>query len=236
MADNYMTIRFTPDGFSFAEYPEGKSFLLDEAPFHEIAPGPDFQHRLQEAVLDQLPQSEKVYNVRCQLVSNRVIILSPDMTDSELAIGMFRTTLGETEEEEQIMFQPLVLENGQMVTLCFGIDHSLYNFLQRNFGEITFEHHLASLLTEGAKKAAGNCLVVRCNDRTLELAFFQEGRLGLANIYQTSQADSRSYYVMNTWQQLGLNQLEDNLLVLGSGTEALQVRASLHRFIKHVFS
>lgn len=231
-----MTIRFTPDGFSFQECANVTSSMLDEASFHEVAPGPDFQHRLQEQLLEALPQSETVYDVCCQLVSNRVVLISPDILDSDLVGQMYKTTVGQSENEEQVICQPLDLQNGQMVTLCFGFDSSLYHFLQRNFGDLTFQHNISSLLIEGARKAAGNCLVARCDSQTLELAYFSQGRLGLVNVYHTRQADSRSYYVMNTWQQLGLDQLNDNLLVLGSGNEALQVRASLHRFIKHVFS
>lgn len=236
MAIQNMTIRFTPDGFSFTQCPTSANLLLDEAPFVEVTPGPDFQHRLQSQVLDQLPTSESVPDLTCQFVSTRVILLPSDITDLSLASTMFQATLSEAEEEEEVILQPLTLPTGQQVNLCFGISRSLFLFLQRNYGELTFEHHLSTLLVEAARMAQGNCLVVRCDAQNLELALFRNRQLHLANVYRTSQAENRSYYVMNTWTQEGLDQLQDYLLVLGGNNEGLQVRASLHRFIKHVFS
>lgn len=236
MANKNMTIRFTPDGFSFAECPNSASIILDEAPFHDIAPGPDFQRRLHEALLDALPQDGSLLDLTCQVVSTRVVILPPDITDLEQASLMYRSTLCEPTAPEEVMLQPLTLPTGQEVMLCFGFDHELLCFLQRNFGELSFEHHLATLLIEGARMANGNCLVVRCDAQFLELALFRQKRLQLINVYRTSRAENRSFYVMNTWIQEELDQLTDYLLVLGSSTECLQVRASLHRFIKHVYA
>jgi len=231
-----MTIRFTPDGFSFTQCPDTNSLLLDEAPFIEVAPGPDYQHRLQEQILDHLSTADSVIDLICQFHHSRVILLPPDVSDIALASAMYHATMSESSEPEQVLTQSLTLPTGQQVTLCFGIDRELYLFLQRNYGELTFEHHLAHLLIEGSRMAQGNCLVVSCDSQSLEIALFRQSKLHLANVYRTTQAENRSYYVMNTWKQEGLDQLQDYLLVLSRNTEGLQVRASLHRFIKHVFS
>lgn len=234
MANENMTIRFTPDGFSYAECPNSASILLDDAPFHDVAPGPDFQQRLHEQLLDHLVDTDTVRDITCQFVSTRVMVLSPDMLDPGMATSLYELTLGH-DDDEQVLLQPLSLPSGQDVTLCFGIDRQLYHFLMRNFGDVTFEHHLATLLISGTRLANGNCLVVRCDSQFLELALFRQKRLDVVNVYRTSQADNRCYYIMNTWMQQQLDQTEDNLLVLSQGNEGLQIRASLHRFIKHVY-
>jgi len=228
-----MTIRFTPDGFSFADCPSSARVILDEAPFLDIDPGPDFQARLQESVLRHLCPP---FNLVCQVVSNRVIILPPDVTDPAIAEQMYSMSVSASDTPEQILLQTVTLPTEHTVILCFGIDRSLYNFLQRNYDALTFEHHLSLLLIEGARMASGNCLVVRCGKGLLELALFRGQHLDVVNVYNTTQAENRSYYVMNTWKQLGLDQLRDHLLVLGQDNQGLQVRASLHRFIKHVYS
>lgn len=230
-----MTIRFTPDGFSYVDFPLSDQTLLDEAPFHEVAPGPDFQQRLHTQLLEQLPTGEAVPDVTCQFVSTRLVILPPDITDAQLAETMYHTTVGKAEADEQVIMQPLSLPNRQDVMLCFGISHELYHFMLRNFGEVTFEHHIASLLVHAARSASGNCLVVRCDSQYIELALFRQGRLDMVNAYRATQTENRTYYIMNTWIQQQLDQLQDNLLVVSQNTEGLQIRASLHRFIKHVF-
>lgn len=230
-----MTIRFTPDGFSFAECSISDLAAIDEAEFHDVAPGPDFQQRMQAQLLDLIAQDENVRDVTCQFVSTRVTLLPPDVTDVDTASQMYHLTLGDAEDDEQVVLQPLALSTGQEVMLCFGIDRQLYHFLMRNFGEVTLQHHLSSLLAQGARMTSGNCMVVRCDNQFLELALFRQGRLDVVNTYRTTQADNRTYYIMNTWLQQQLDQLQDNLLVLGQNTESLQIRASLHRFIKHVF-
>lgn len=235
MANEIMTIRLTLDGFSYAECPTSASILLDDAPFHEVAPGPDFQSRLRESLLAEVAKSDAVRDVCCQFVSTRVLVLPPHVTEVTQATAFYALTFGQTEAEEQVILQPLTLPSGQAITLCFGINRELYHFMLRNFDDVTFEHHLSTLITQGAQMASGNCLVTRCDTQILELALFRGGKLDLVNVYRTSQADNRSYYLMNTWQQQRLDQLHDNLLVLGQNTEALQVRANMHRFIKHVF-
>lgn len=235
MAKDNMTIRLTLDGFSYAECPDSASVLLDDAPFHAVAPGPDFQQRLHEQLLELIPAEDTLRDITCQIVSTRIIILPSGITDHELAVQMYQMTLSPSDTEEEVMLQPIALPSGQEVTLCFGIERELYLFMMRNFGEVCFEHHIATLLTQAARMASGNCLVVRCDSQYLELALFRQGKLDVVNVYRATHTDNRSYYIMNTWIQQQLDQLQDNLLVISQNTESLQVRASMHRFIKHVF-
>ena len=272
MTKDNMTIRFAPDGFSFIDCSGASSSpsddatsprlsvatsaLLDDAPFHEVTPGPDYQQRLHEAVLNVLPESETPLDLTVQVLSERVVILPPD-TDPELATSMYHVTLSDLDEPEQVLLQPITLPSGQRVTLCFGIDRQLYLFLERNCGDLCFEHHLASLLHRAAPSAAPSssslrpqvspsqpsmaapsspqaCLATMVTPQFLELALFRSGQLVLANVYRTSQADNRRYYVLNTWLREGLDQLNDLLLILGKGDPAAQLHQDLRPFIKHI--
>lgn len=260
MTKDNMTIRFAPDGFSFIERPDASSSLLDDAttspqldratsaqldtaPFHEVTPGPDFQQRLHEAVLNVLPESETPLDLTIQILSERVIILPPD-SGPELASSMYYATLSDLDEPEHVLLQPLALPSGQHVTLCFGINRQLYLFLERNCGDLCFEHHLATLLQEAPESpsqpsmadlsAPQVCLVTLVTPQFLELALFRAGQLALANVYRTSQPDNRRYYVLNTWLREGLDQLHDRLLILGSGDPASQLHQDLRPFIKQI--
>ena len=269
MTKDNMTIRFAPDGFSFIDCPGvssspiddatsplldvAMSARLDDAPFHEVTPGPDYQQRLHEAVLNVLPESETPLDLTVQVLSERIVILPPD-TDPELAASMYHVTLSDLDEPEHVLLQSLTLPSGQCVTLCFGIDRQLYLFLERNCGDLRFEHHLATLL-QGASSAAPSSLrpqvspsqpsmaappvsqaslATMVTPQFLELALFRAGQLILANVYRTSQADNRRYYVLNTWLREGLDQLNDLLLILGKGDPAAQLHQDLRPFIKHI--
>ena len=272
MTKDNMTIRFAPDGFSFIDCSGASSSpsddatsprlsvatsaLLDDAPFHEVAPGPDYQQRLHEAVLNVLPESETPLDLTVQVLSERVVILPPD-TDPELATSMYHVTLSDLDEPEQVLLQPLTLPSGQRLTLCFGIDRQLYLFLERNCGDLRFEHHLATLLHRAAPSVAPSssslrpqvspsqpsmaapsaqqaCLATMVTPQFLELALFRSGQLVLANVYRTSQADNRRYYVLNTWLREGLDQLNDLLFILGKGDPASQLHQDLRPFIKQI--
>ena len=295
MTKDNMTIRFAPDGFSFIDCSGASSSpiddassplldvamsaRLDDAPFHEVTPGPDYQQRLHEAVLNVLPESETPLDLTVQILSERVVILPPD-TDPELAASMYHVTLSDLDEPEHVLLQPLTLSSGQRLTLCFGIDRQLYLFLERNCGDLRFEHHLAALL-QGASSAAPSSssaapsssslrpqvspsqpsmaahpapsaqvspsqpsmaappasqatLATVVTPQFLELALFRAGQLILANIYRTSQADNRRYYVLNTWLREGLDQLNDLLFILGKGDPAAQLHQDLRPFIKQI--
>ncbi len=272
MTKDNMTIRFAPDGFSFIDCSGASSSplddataphlgvatsaLLDDAPFHEVTPGPDYQQRLHEAVLNVLPESETPLDLTVQVLSERVVILPPD-TDPDLATSMYHVTLSDLDEPEQVLLQPLSLPLGQRVTLCFGIDRQLYLFLERNCGDLCFEHHLASFLHRAAPSAAPSssslrpqvspsqpsmaapsaqqaCLATVVTPQFLELALFRSGQLVLANVYRTSQAGNRRYYVLNTWLREGLDQLNDLLFILGKGDPASQLHQDLQPFIKQI--
>ena len=262
MTKDNMTIRFAPDGFSFIDCSGASSSplddatsphlgvatsaLLDDAPFHEVAPGPDYQQRLHEAVLNVLPESETPLDLTVQVLSERVVILPPD-TDPALATSMYHVTLSDLDEPEQVLLQPLTLPSGQHVTLCFGIDRQLYLFLERNCGDLRFEHHLATLLQGASSTPAFQSqpsmaapsspqayLATVVTPQFLELALFRSGQLVLANVYRTSQADNRRYYVLNTWLREGLDQLNDLLLILGKGDPASQLHQDLQPFIKQI--
>ncbi len=218
-----------PDGFSLYDPVQG-------AVVYDIAPGPDFTQRLQESLFDKFPTTEEREKISCEVETTRLLFLPADISDENLQQEMFNVTFSPTPEEEQLITFPLTLQTGQEVILCFGINKAIYNFLLRNYENVTFCHPITTLLEEGARMAQGNCLVVRCNERYLELALFRDKQLQFCNTYHTTHAENRTYYVMNTWRQQGLDQLSDYLLVLGGTNEGLQVRASTHRFIKHVFS
>ncbi len=280
MAKDNMTIRFTPDGFSFlvgrdargshhasetslsdhtslrtvassilekASLRSSASSLLDEVPFHEVAPGPDFSLRLQHEVLEALPECETPPDLSVQIVSDRVILLPPHITDLDTAALMYRSTLSEPASpthtgplsesavEEQLLLSPLTLPTGQRVVLCFGINRSLYLFLQRNFGDLTFEHHISTLLTKAAPASLSEpSMAAQVTPQFLELALFRQGKLTLVNVYRTSHPDNRAYYVLNTWMREGLDQLHDRLLILGNGVPATQLHTALQPFIKHI--
>ncbi len=280
MAKDNMTIRFTPDGFSFlvgrdakgshhasetslsdhtslrtvassilekASLRSSASSLLDEVPFHEVAPGPDFSLRLQHEVLETLPECETPPDLSVQIVSDRVILLPSHITDLETATLMYRSTLSEpavpahtgslseSAVEEQLLLQPLTLTTGQRVVLCFGINRSLYLFLQRNYGDLTFEHHLSTLLTKAAPASLSEpSMAAQVTPQFLELALFRQGKLALVNVYRTSHPDNRAYYVLNTWMREGLDQLHDRLLILGNGVPATQLHTALQPFIKQI--
>ena len=280
MAKDNMTIRFTPDGFSFLVGRDAKgshhasetslsdhtslrtvassilekaslrssvSSLLDEVPFHEVAPGPDFSLRLQHEVLEALPECETPPDLSVQIVSDRVILLPPHITDLDTAALMYRSTLSEPASpthtgplsesavEEQLLLSPLTLPTGQRVVLCFGINRSLYLFLQRNFGDLTFEHHISTLLTKATTASLSEpSMAAQVTPQFLELALFRQGKLALVNVYRTSHPDNRAYYVLNTWMREGLDQLHDRLLILGNGVPATQLHTALQPFIKHI--
>ena len=229
MNSKISTIRLTPDGFSLYDVVTGLTS-------YDIAPGPDFTQAIQEKILDTLPTDEERKELCCEVETTRLLLLPPDLTDETLCREMYDVTFTSAPEEEQVIRQSLTLPTGQEVQLCFGLTRTLYNFLLRNYEEVTFVHPIATLLTEGGRMVQGTCLVVRCDERYLELALFRDKQLHMVNSYHTTHAENRTYYVMNTWQQQELDQLSDYLLVLGGTNEGLQVRASTHRFIKHVFS
>jgi hypothetical protein len=210
---NILSIRLCPDGFSFSTYN-----VLEEDSFHthrvDIAPGADFQARVQEQVYACEELLADYQESHCTVVTQRCTVV-PDTATDEEAEAMYRLVCGPTEAPEVLLHER---HEATGVHWVYGLDEELHSFLARTFQGVTFHHPLATLHAYFVDKCkVGNQakMVAQIYPGDQQLLIYRKGRLQLANSYAEREPTNILYYLLNTWTQCGLDNGLDHLLLTG---------------------
>ncbi|MBQ0056771.1 MAG: DUF3822 family protein [Bacteroidales bacterium] len=208
-----ISIRLLPDGFSLF----GQDCL--------IAPGADFDQRLEEALIDALTDTEADDTV-CSVETTR-FCLSPTNIGQDQAESMFHLTMPESDTEETLIHQT---SDDLQITATFALSTRTYNFLRRNYGDVTFTHPIIALHNLSVDIADdGNCMIVEADGRWINIAVYKARQLYLANRFQTASTDNALFYVMNVWTQCQLDVLDDRLHFVTAPDE---LRQTISKYIK----
>ena len=70
--------------------------------------------------------------------------------------------------------------------------------------------------------------------RLMDIVCIRDGKLSFVNTFDSSCAANALYYLMGTWQMLGLSQLNDVLTLVGRSACLREFRAKANRFIRHI--
>lgn len=227
MTNNEMSIRLLPGGL-----------IISGVPI-EIAPGPDRIQQIKEALLSYLEQNPIIPDtVTCEVCTGRITLIPSDERDN--SEQMFRLVLPDTERPECILSAPMVTpqdetEGADFPLLLFGIDSELLHFLERNLPQVTFTHpavHQHSIFCQRSRQFSRPVLFAHADEEAMSLFLYDNQRLQLAMRYETTSVANRSYYLLNTWQQMQLDQQLDHLLLIGQPANINQLRARVAQFIK----
>jgi hypothetical protein len=205
-----ISIRLLPDGFSYSDR------------FFPISPGPDFGRHLEEGILNTRI-AELECSVHCSVETER-FSFSPADIDEPTAEQMYRLTLPELTADEKLISET---DNETGVRITYGIDRSLYFFLQRNMPEVSFSHPLMDLHREWSQKSEvkENCMIAGTGSNTLDILVYIGGKLHFANRFEASSAGDRTYHIMNVWNICNLDVL-DHKIYLHTTSDELKFNVS----------
>jgi len=208
------TIRLLPDGF----------YISDQ--FHPLAPGADFEERLEETFLntDFVSQIEEQDEVECIVETSR-FCLSPMHVSEEEATEMFSLSVATAKREETLLHET---DETQAIRFTYALSARTHHFLQRTLPGVEFhlDAHLMCLqhtLTHG--------MMVKADASVITLIAYRNGALQLCNRIETRGNNNQSYFILSAWAQLGFDPIDDTLL-LESNNQLL--RQTLNTYIKCV--
>lgn len=231
---NMLSIRLSPDGFSFAVHPaEGKSITL-------------FRHTPANA------QRSMAANVKSFLTQTPE--LNAGYRQTNILIHTLRYTtvpleLFEDEQMETVFYQNLPMRNNEIV-LCnilgnsnvvvlFSIDKLTHVFLSEHFPHARFFATVSpqlEYLTMLSKQKGERETYANLHAGNMEVFCFEHGKLQLSNTYPVNNNEDRSYYLLNLWKQLGYDVEQDELYLTGlSKEERNGLIGFLRQFIRKIF-
>ena len=68
----------------------------------------------------------------------------------------------------------------------------------------------------------------------MDLAIYQDGQLSCVNTYSFTSHEDAVFYALSAWRSCGLDQLTDELQLMGDNEACAAVTPKLREFVKHV--
>lgn len=166
------------------------------------------------------------------VVHSRHFVLFPGETDDEDCISLLRHAFPDNEGEPAVYLLPL-----NEVKICYFIPRGLQAFLGRTFNYPILYHHLYPLcehikgLTHGDDRLR---MFLNLKEESMDIAVYGMGKLQCANSFTFSSIHDAKYYALNAWRAHGLDQLTDELLLMGDPEACAALTPELREFVKSV--
>lgn len=228
-----LSIRLSADGFSFVIYnPQHYCFLesITKKTDNSISLLANFKQAYQE--IDFL--SYKYKQVYVLVVDKRFTFVPLEIFEEDHKQEVFYYNFPQKDNE---LVCSNVLVNNDCVVL-FGLDKNYYTFINEKHPNTAYFSQSVALTEYFSVKSRavrlkqifaclrGNCVDLYC---------FDHGRVSLINSYgDCNQPADMSYYILYVWKQLSMDQLTDELYVLGETTGKDELLEILKNFIKEV--
>ena len=228
-----LSIRLSTDGFCFAVHDPQADNQYAYQPY-SIDPMKLLAANLKAALkeVDMLKHTYAKVNVLVAGVDYTIVPKEyyAESCERELYVQNFPQTSATTVVQHNFV-------GDEQAVVLFGVEHSLHQCLTERFAKAEVYASVSPLVDYGIEKSyAGGrryCLAyLRKHD--VDILCFGDGTLLFANTFSSRDTSDMLYFLLNTWQVLGLSQTEDTLHVAGASRNAKKLVKELERFIKTI--
>ena len=229
-----LSIRLSTDGFSFSIYNPiaGNDFYCRTFPVNtQRSMAANVKAFL--AATDELKHSFKQTNIIIH--SERYTIVPLDFFEDESMEKVFYHNVREKRNEIVLCN---VLANSNSVVI-FSLDKLTHVFLSEHFTNARFFSSISPQIEYLIiKSRQGNCkkLYTNINSGYIDVISMENGRLMLANTYQSVSSNDINYFLLNIWQKTGFSQERDELHITGIQDIKNTVIPEMKKYISHVYS
>lgn len=141
------------------------------------------------------------------------IFPSEEFSDDDLPT-VFRHTISNCEATDIITQQIPALD----VVAAFTVEKDIRTVIGDNFSEVTWTHTAVSMLESCYHRSfagKGRKLYASFRDNRMTLVSLRSGRLVFFNRFDSLHSTDAMYFILQTWQQLGLDSETDELHLTG---------------------
>ncbi|MDD2797417.1 MAG: DUF3822 family protein [Bacteroidales bacterium] len=226
-----LSIRLTSDGFSFYIV---DSFGGGNSIFHT------FPFSKSSAILSQL--EEHIYqHEQLLLPYRRTELIIDSLNSSFVPNDLYVDKI----KEKYLFFEYSKLNDKIFsntlkripVTNVFSVDTSIYDFIHRSFSLNNVFHCttiLAEYFAERSKFGNYSKMYVNVESSQINVFCFERNRLMLVNSYQYTQLSDAAYFILNTWEKMSMNQVNDELHICGNAEIRVEISSFLKQYIQRV--
>lgn len=223
-SQNYISIRFTPDGFSLSWHDENNVMASKY-----VAVNYDAMDKM--ALLQLVLSQPELSSSNCKIVYNfRYYTFIPksffagDLLDSYLSI---------TNVDKDKFNVKSELIHGIDAVLVYAIPEKIDAVvaeLIKAEKSVSDRHFIAELFSTDLKRLAGEYVYLMVSDKQIDVIAMQNGNLILVNSYDVSAKEDVAFYVLSVYNQIGFG-VDRVPLYVRSSTDLLPVDALLKEYI-----
>lgn len=196
--DNNLMIRVHPEGISYVITDENDEVVLQQlinVPAGKLKETQFFEHFFEQPELRISDENVSVVfeNSRYQLIPN-------DLFRQDDFRELFEIEFGKDDKTKHLF--NLLPQWG--IHLVYEVEEPLMDFFDRKYPEAEVEHHLFRLLKEDINKNS-NSAFVNLRKEWIDLFVVKDNALLLANPFETKTHEDICYFVLNAYEQLGLD-------------------------------
>ena len=208
-----LSIRVCSNGLSFCTYAPGQ-----EEPFEyktwEVNHTISLTANLKEALTNEPMLKQEYRRVN-------VLITTPHFTT--VPVAMFHKE--DIQSVYDIVFpkdKPLHVSYNVLrrsgIAIVFGLDRNIHQLLLDDFPRARFYASASTLIeffSERSMMGKGKKMFVYLHEKEMTIYAFEQGRMLFVNTFSVSGVADMQYYMLNVWKELGLDQIDDSLFVVG---------------------
>ncbi len=186
---------------------------------------------LEDAIYDT-PEILNEYKRVRVVVHSRHFVLLPGETGDDDCRTLVRQAFPNDDGDVEVCAMP---RNG--VKIAYLMPRGMQAFLGRTFNYPSVLHHMAPLCEHFMELNNGGDLsrmFLHLNSDSMDVAVYRKGQLACANNYVFTNADDAVYYAINAWRTFGLDQLTDELQLLGDNAMQSTITPLLREYVKYV--
>ena len=191
----------------------------------------DSLQALEDATYDTPDLLNDYKRVRVVVHSQHFVLLPMETSDEDCA-ELVRTAFPADDGEAAVCALP---QNG--VKIAYLMPRGMQAFLGRTFSFPEVYHHLFPLCEYFKSLNRSDDLsrmFLNLNAESMDVAIYRKGAFLCANSYQFTNAHDAAYFALNAWRTHGLDQLTDELHLMGDNTMRAAMTPMLREFVKFV--
>lgn len=208
-----LSIRVCSNGLSFCTYAPGQ-----EEPFEykvwDVNHTISLAANMKEALMNE-PMLKQDY----QRVN--VLITTPHFTTVPVAAfnredihAIYQFTF--PKDKPQHVSYNVLRRSG--IAIVFGLERSIYQLLLDDFPRARFYASASTLIEFFSEKSlfgSGKKMYVYLHEKEITIYAFEQGRMLFVNTFDCTSVPDMQYYTLNVWKELGFDQVDDALFVVG---------------------
>lgn len=191
----------------------------------------DSLQALEDAIYETPELLNEYKRVRVVVHSSHFVLLPRETEDDDCEM-LVRQAFPNDDGDAAVCVMP-----GNEVKIAYLMRRGMQAFLGRTFNYPTALHHLLPLcehFMELGKGDDASRMFLNLNPESMDVAIYSKGQLSCANSYAFTNVEDAAYYIMNMWRAFDLDQLTDELQLMGDNDMQSSIMPMLREYVKYV--